>query len=139
MGSGIPGSGKLIGPNLGGSGIVIWFISNTLISLILLVRMTCLIPNRPFSFNSTYFSKKYPAISPLSAFASEGACANSRTTNQDIMYLLTVWCSQIQLQKLIHFVNTKYDSVENQLCIACGTANIQPVLDKNDNAKFSCF
>ena len=134
MGCGINGSGKLIGPDLGGSVIVIWFISNPLISLILLVRMTCSIPNRPFSFKSTYFSKKYPAITPQSAFASEGACANSTTTYQGTMYPLTVRYSQIHFQTLIHSVNTKCDSVkkpimhrlwhrkENQLCIACGNA-----------------
>ena len=189
MGCGINGSGKLIGPDLGGSVIVIWFISNPLISLILLVRMTCSIPNRPSSFKSTYFSTKYPAITPQSAFASEGACTNSTTTYQDtmypltvryshihfqtyqhMMYPLTVRYSHIHFQTLIHSVNTKRDSVKKpimhrlrhrkeklimhrlrhrkeklsmhrlwQCSIACGNANIQPVLDKNDNAKFSRF
>ena len=158
MGCGINGSGKLIGPDLGGSVIVIWFISNPLISLILLVRMTCSIPNRPFSFKSTYFSKKYPAITPQSAFASEGACANSTTTYQGTMYPLTVRYSHIHFQMLIHSVNTKCDSVKKpimhrlwhrkekpimhrlwQCSIACGNANIRPILDKNDNAQFSRF
>ena len=100
---------------------------------------------------NTCFSRKYPATSPHLAIDSEKACRYSTTTNQDTVCLLQVWYCQIQLQKLIHFVNTKRDSVKNQLCIAygtakknqlfivCGTANIQPVLDKNDNAKFSRF
>ena len=120
--------------------------------------MTCSIPNRPFSFKSTYFSKKYPAITPQSAFASEGACANSTTTYQGTMYPLTVRYSHIHFQTLIHSVNIKCDSVKKpimhrlwhrkekpimhrlwQCSIACGNANIRPILDKNDNAKFSRF